>query len=147
MKKALTREDLEGFGSLLTLKGEQTCLGDLWHVDSIPDEKGVEHKDVTFDPTHGRVPVSKEESQAHNAALDSAKVEGLDNQCKVGEGGNFYITRLDGHWKITTFVGTVIADEKDIDIMGLAVTVRRKGRVFCGRRNTSDDCIFLKRTK
>ena len=144
-KEQLTRDDLEGFGSLITVRNKKECLGDLLNFGPKKHENAPEG---VWDPTYGALPfITHEECEAHNKALDTARVEGLDKQCKVGQGGNFYLIRPDGHWRVATFIGTVIATEESIHVQGLDVSVRRKGRVFTGRRNTEDGCIFLKRTK
>ena len=67
--KPLTREDLENFGSLITIKGQpQRCLGDLFH--------SPEHG--TFDPTHGHVDVTSDEAKLHNLALGQMKLNTMN---------------------------------------------------------------------
>ena len=97
----LTREDLENIGSLITIKGTNTCLGDLMHFDG----------HGTYDPDHGLVPVSKEEADTHNKLLDEARLKGLDENCEVGQGSFFYFTRKAPDRKVTTFVGTVVSTD------------------------------------
>lgn len=90
--------DLHGFGSLLTVpasdgSGKRQCLGDLMHFEG----HGV------YDPTYGKVPVTPEDAKAHNAALDQARMAGLEH-CKIGQGDIAY-------WKadppsLVTFSGT-----------------------------------------
>ncbi len=94
--ETLTEEDLEHVGrSIITLKEHpERCLGDLFHAEG----KG------TFCPNYGRVPVSKEAADVHNKALDQARVEGLDKNCKVGMTGMFY---WDGK-NVNTFLGTQV---------------------------------------
>src|SRR4029077_17411866 len=74
---------LENKGSLINYKaqdGKDTCLGPLWYAEG----RGV------YDPTFGRVDVTKEQAEIHNRELDKAMLDGLDNQCEVGQGAMFY---------------------------------------------------------
>lgn len=128
--KTLTRDDLEHFGSIITLRGTDQCLGALWYADG----------HGTFDPAYGRVPVTEDEARQHNAALDSAMVEGLDTRCAVGQGRMFYI---DGD-KVTTFAGAVVSPHYRKVGKGL-VEFTRGSRVFRGRIRKDSDLVFFKR--
>ena len=133
--RAISRDQLENFGSIVTFKDKPDCLGDLWHVNG-----------HTFCPHYGLVPVTEEEAKQHNAALDAARIQGLDAQCEIGQGSNFYLTQLATYgWQVVTFSGTVVASNEDLYVSRHLVTMRRGDRVFQGRRHTKDDCIFLKR--
>lgn len=121
MKKPLTIQDLDNLGSLITLKEHpERCLGDLFFAD----QHGC------FDPTYGRVPVTKEQADAHNLALDQARLKELDENCKVGQGDLAYCFSTN----VTTFSGTVINDGP-IQVHGKVITFTRKGKTFRGRMN------------
>lgn len=131
----LKRESLENFGSLITIKETNRCLGDLLFLESISDRKGAKHKNVCFCPNNGQVEVTKEESVFHNAALDKAKLEGLDKNCEIGQGSFAYYT---GKGNVTTFIGTVISS--DVHVKGRAITFKRNGKTFRGiLRKQSED--------
>jgi hypothetical protein len=130
-RKPLAREQLEGFGSLITIKGANTCLGDLW--------ASGEHG--TWDPNFGLVPVDAEEAEAHNKALDEARIKGLDEGCKVGQCGSFYFDRKAK--QVRTFSGAVV--EAAVRVAGETVTFERKGRVFRGRLRKHEDWFIFKR--
>ena len=137
---ALTREDLENFGSLITLKEHpERCLGDLMQFAG----------HGTYDPSYGQVPVTAEEAQQHNVAFDEAKIDGLD-LCPVGKGGMFYVTGpfVSGLGvvdtpAITTFIGTKVSETMQHN--GVNVEFTRKGMKFRGRKREDSDCIFFKR--
>jgi hypothetical protein len=129
-KKALAREDLENFGSIITLKGTDRCLGDLMCFD---DEHGC------FCPANGKVPVTKEEAKAHNEALDKAMLEGLDGACRVGQGANFYFSK----GAVRTFSGRAVSE--DASLSGKVVAFRRAGREFRGTVRKGADFMFFER--
>jgi hypothetical protein len=128
-KKPLTREQLEHFGSLITIKGTDTCLGDLWHADG----------HGTYDPYHGLVPVSREESKLHNDALSKARWDGMDQNCEIGQGGFAY----HHGGQVKDFIGTVVSD--DVTAHGNSVTFRRKGKTYRGRLSRNSDAFIFKR--
>ena len=132
-RKSLVREDLENIGSLITIKGTNTCLGDLMHFDG----------HGTYDPDHGLVPVSKEEADTHNKLLDEARLDGLNRNCEVGQGSFFYLTRKAPERKVTTFVGTVVST--DVRVNGQSVTFIRKGKTFRGRLRKDADSFNFRR--
>jgi len=117
----MEREQLEHVGvSLITIKGTNECLGDLIHFEG----KG------TYDPSHGRVPVSKEEAAIHNAALDEARLKGMDENCEIGQGSFAYF--IDG--KVQTFIGSLISDR--VTVTGnqrKTVYFTRAGKRYSGR--------------
>lgn len=134
---APTREQMENFGSLITIKGTNTCLGDLLHANG----------QGTFDPEYGLVDVTKDEADAHNKALDKAKLEGLDKNCEIGQGSFFYYNeaRSDKPAQVTTFLGTVVTNDvvakpaKTIQPHRFnkthywTITFRRAGKTYRGR--------------
>jgi hypothetical protein len=125
-------------GSLITYKdhGKDTCLGPLWHTAG----------HGTYDPTIGRVDVTKEEAEVHNRELDKAMLEGLDNACEVGPGAMFYAQPEPGQTsniRVTTFNGTLVAIAHRYGMVMLAFTRDKKG--FCGRIKKDADCVWFKR--
>lgn len=119
MKKPLTRDGLEGFGSLITVAGTNTCLGDLLDAR----EHGV------FDAVYGRVPVTPAEAEAHIRALDKARLDAMDTNCGVGQhGGPAYFDEARG--RITFFGGAFVSDV--IRKRGRVLTFLRKERKFRG---------------
>lgn len=126
---SLKRKDLKHIGSLVTIVGTSNCLGDLIHFEG----KG------TYDATHGKVPLSEEEADAHNQALDKARLEGLDKNCEIGQAGTFYFVR----GRVTTFLGTVV--DPTPEVRGKSITFRRAGKVYRGRTQKDASCFNFKR--
>ena len=136
--KQLKREDLDGFGSLITIRKTNTCLGDLICF--------LGHG--TYEPQYGKVDISEEEVEAHNKALDKAIVEGLDQRCEVGQGGYAYLSTMleaPGLRVAKTFHGTLLAAAV---VKGKTVTFTRKNKTFRGRILSKDsDCFNFRRIK
>ena len=112
------------------------CLGALWYAEG----------HGCYDPTYGRVDVTKEEAEIHNRELDQAMLAGLDNQCQVGQGAMFYAHPYPKDlWdiKVTTFNGTYVAFAKRHGKRELEFT--RAGRLFVGRIRKDADCVWFKR--
>jgi hypothetical protein len=141
---------LENLGSLITYKleqgGEDHLLGSLMDFR----ERGV------FDATFGKVPVTPEQAEIHNRLLDEALVEGLDNRCEVGQGGQFYMHGTPDSTLtlcVKTFTGTVVADYTDIGVKPFRgkktvfdVEFDRKGKTFRGRWTPAEqDLTFFVR--
>lgn len=129
----MEREQLDNFGSLITIKGTDQCLGDLMHFTG----RG------TYDPTLGLVPVTKDEADAHNKALDSMRLEGMDANCQIGQGSFAYYT---GKGVVTTFLGTVVSD--DVTLRGnqrLSIVFKRAGKVYRGRLSREYDSFNFRR--
>jgi hypothetical protein len=147
--------ELENFGSLITIKGTDNCLGDLMAFDG----KGI------YCPSHGEVSrfgVTKEHADAHNQALDEARLKGLDDNCQIGQGGFFYLKKdkragVHGDWLVTTFIGTIVAENASVRKTNKfqaklgtyrhTVVFTRKGKTFKGSWNGYDCCFNFKRTK
>lgn len=127
---------LENLGSLITYRdgGEDRCLGNLFH--------SPEHG--TYDPTLGRVDVTKEQADAHNKLLDEALVAGLDAQCQVGQGGNFYKHEKGGLVEVRTWTGIAVTTAP-VRPRGRVVEFTRGDRTFRGSLRRRDDCIFVER--
>jgi len=120
--------NFENLGSLITIEGTDQCLGDLIHFEG----RG------TYDAHYGRVDVSKSDAELHNKALDTARLAGLDDNCKVGQGSYAYYGPK-SH-EVRTFVGTLISDGPTT-VRGSTITFTRKGKTFRGRL-TKDNCAF-----
>jgi hypothetical protein len=132
--KAPTREQMENFGSLITIKGTNNCLGDLMYLTG----HGI------FDATYGRVDVTPEEATAHNTCLDTAKLEGMDKNCEIGKGAFFYYTKPQ---LITTFIGTTVCSGRDISVNGSSITFVRAGKTYRGRLPKDSQAFNFKRIK
>lgn len=122
-KPPIEIEDTNGF---LTVKGTDTCLGNLMHFG---DEHG------TFDATLGKVDVSKEAADRHNELFNQALLDGLDKNCEVGMGGSFYLAggKNKPH-SVTTFTGKLVSDEVRV--------LKGRGRAAHGSRG---DKVFFAR--
>lgn len=129
---------LENKGSLISYKEydgfeeRDVSVGYLFNFK----EKGV------FAPT-GKVDVTPDEALAHNEALDKALIEGLDNNCEIGQGGMFYFKLPD---IVHAWNGTFVASAKRIGI-GKDIKFERKGKVFRGRLQKDADCFNFRRVK
>jgi hypothetical protein len=123
-------------GSLLTFqpKGgdKEQCLGYLLFFK----DHGV------YEPHLGRVDITPQEAEAHNAALSQAEIEGLDKNCQIGMGGMFYLGTPGGKPILRTFVGAVVTE--DVAVKGRSVTFNRKGMTFKGRKR-NDEMLFFER--
>ena len=143
MKTTLAKDKLEHFGSLITIKGTNQCLGDLMFFDSIPNSQGVAVKNACFCPHNGQVPVTKDEATAHNAALDKARLDGMDENCQVGQGTMVYLTKGVVHF----FSGTVVSSNvvAKTGRKYTTVTFSRNHKTFTGRMENDAQCFFAKR--
>lgn len=129
--KTLTREQLENIGSLITIKGTKTCLGPLM----------VFTPEMVFDASYGKVPVTKDEADAHNTAFDKAIIQGLDENCQIGQSGTFYYDEKKK--TVKTFIGTLVSE--NVRRSGNVVTFFRNNKAFRGRVQKDADCVNFKR--
>ena len=134
--EAPQRNELNHIGSLITYRAnpgddKETCLGSLMHFAG----KGV------YDPNCGRVDVTPEEADAHNKALDTAMLGGMDEHCEIGQ-GSFAYRGTNGI--VSTFIGTVIA--RDAKTNGASITFTRAGKTYRGRLSKQHDSFNFKRT-
>lgn len=133
----MTRDDLDNLGSLITLKGQNACLGSLMDFG----ERGV------YDAEYGRIDgLTPAEAATHNELLDQALIEGLDTRCAVGQGGNFYLKVLPHHCEVHTFTGKVVADS--VVVTGAkrrTLGFTRAGRRYKAAWPKDGDLIFVKR--
>jgi len=115
-----TLPTLESNGGMLTYKddGVDRCLGYLMDFK----EHGV------HDANFGKVDVTPEAPEKHNQVLDEAMLKGLDERCEIGMGGTFYWSGE----KVTTFLGTVVAD-RAITVRNRSITFTRNGKSYRGR--------------
>ena len=127
----MNREELENIGSLITIKGTNTCLGDLVFFPA----PGV------FDPTHGKVDITGEEANLHDVCLDNAGLACMDANCEVGQGSHAYLQK-DGN--ITTFIGTVVAKAV---VKGNSCSFQRAGKHYRGRLRKYCEAFNFKRVK
>lgn len=134
----MQREELENIGSLIALKGGKFCLGYLLFSEA----------HGCYDATHGKIPVTKEEADQHNAAFDKAMVDGLAS-CPVGRGGCFYYNAAKRC--VQTWLGTLIAEGANITTTTRKVCFRYRHSdgswmSFSGfKKQVSDDIFFTRR--
>lgn len=94
-----------------------------------------------FAPT-GKVDVTPEQAKEHNKLLSQAEIQGLDDNCQVGQGGTFYHTSGNG---IRTWNEDVVAGPQDVIIKNKTITFVRKGKTFKGRIVSDGDYFHFKR--
>lgn len=135
MTKTKTVPKLKHIGSLVTYPdgGGQRSLGYLMCFDG----RGV------YDAHFGRVEITPENAATHNKLLDVAMLEGLDQNCAVGQGGSFYVGQRDGRTVVSTWCGTLVSD--DCRRTGRSLTFRRKGKSFRGRTSEDRDLFSFRR--
>ena len=124
--------NFKNLGSLITYEedGQDVCLG---YLLCFPD-KGV------FDAELGKVDISPEHVETHNALLDQALLEGLDKNCAIGECGTFY---YGNHGMVKTWGGTIVS--REVSIKGKSITFRRLGKTYRGRLQKHADCFNFRR--
>ncbi len=115
----------------LIMSDENQCLGYLIHFKG----HGV------YDAEIGQVEVSPEEADEHNKLLDKMLLEGLDNNCEVGQCGSFYFNRE--LREVKTFLGELVSDI--VRLAGSIVTFERGGKVFRGRLSEDSDLLNFRR--
>jgi hypothetical protein len=125
----MDRSELENFGSLITIKGTDECLGDLMHFGN----------QGTYDPSYGLVPVTEAEAAIHNKALDAARLEGMDRNCEIGQGSFAYFVGD----KVTTFLGSLVSDKFTLSgNINKTIKFQRAGKVYKGRLSRYADAAF-----
>jgi len=117
-------------GGLLTYQegGVNRCLG---YLMTFP-EHGV------YDANVGLVEVTSEEAKRHNEVFDEMMVKGLDENCQVGQGNNFYVS---GN-TIKTWLGTVLGEATK---SRTTYTFTRKGMKFSGKLKKGEEVAFFER--
>ncbi len=145
-RKGQSRKTLKLFhiGSLITCtlgrSKVEECLGYLW---------APEGHDGVYDPTYGKVNVSREDANTHNAELSKALVNGLDT-CAIGQWGSFYFN--DDKKAVNTFTGEVVAHRDNVSIKAVPgklgkfiITFAYNGRVFRGEWSRNSDLFHFER--
>jgi len=92
----------------------------------------------------GKVDVTPEEAEIHNQAFSKAEIDGLDKNCEIGLGGQFYLIDRRGKPTVQTFIGAVVSD--DVSIKGNKVSFVRKGKCFAGKLDPDSDLFYFTRT-
>jgi hypothetical protein len=126
--------DIQNRGSLMTTftNGLATCIGHM-----------LFHEGRAFEP-NGKLDltgITEAECATHNKLLDEALVKGLDENCKIKQGGIFYYVK----GQVTTFTGVLVSD--NVSVQGASITFNRNGRTFRGRLTPDADCFSFKRIK
>jgi hypothetical protein len=117
---------------------QERCLGYLMNFKG----KGI------YEPTFGKVDVTDDEAEKHNAALSEAEVEGLKERCEIGQGGNFYVAKqADDRYEVRTWIGTVIAltSHKMKNGKRAKLTFFIGEKRFEGWLSPTNDVVFFKR--
>lgn len=112
----------------LITNGQGQCLGYLFNFQG----HGV------FSPD-GKVNVTSEQVDSHNAALSEAEINGLDKCCQVGQCGTFYYIK----GNVQTFVGAVVSNQ--VEVNGKVIIFHRNGKTYRGRLQKDADCFNFKR--
>jgi hypothetical protein len=123
---------LENEGGLFTYEdnGVNRCLGYLL----VAEGHGV------YDAEAGKVEVSPEDAQKHNQVFDEMMVKGLDENCQVGQGNNFYVS---GN-TVKTWLGTVLGEATKVRS---TYTFTRKGMKFTGTLPKGEEMTFFERVE
>jgi hypothetical protein len=132
---------IENRGSLLTYKdrsGRDCCLNYLFYAPGM----GV------YDPSIGKVEVTKEEADTHNRLLSEALIAGLET-CEIGQCGTFYrrASNTPSRIEVTTWTGEVVGTAiRETGASRFRLT-RRSGRVFEVTTHKDSDMVTLTRIK
>lgn len=126
--------ELHNMGSLITYadEGKERCLGYLMHFSG----HGV------FEPKFGLMDITPEDAKAHNECLSKAELEGLDQNCQVGQGGTFYYIKGQG---VHTFTGTEVAPMSAVQIKGQWIKFTRSGKTYRGKLSLEYDMFNFRR--
>ena len=129
------RPQFENVGALITYRDEDgdRCLGYLVCFE----RHGV------YEPSFGRVDVTRAQAEVHNKVLHEAMLRGLDETCEIGMGGSFYVSKQDGRLVIKTFLGALVSNE--CTQHGRVVTFTRAGKQYRGRRSRDHDLFHFRR--
>ena len=116
----------------LLMRNETECYGYIFFSDG----------HGAFDPS-GQVDFTKEQVNAHNTALSKAEIDGMDQNCQVGQWGTAYYDEKKK--EMHTWNGDVIA--KVFYATKTTVHFTRPGKQFIGYRQKNADCMNFKRVK
>jgi len=89
----------------------------------------------------GKVEVTPEQAETHNRLLSEAELNGLDENCQIGQRGAFYFVK----GKVYTWKGTLVSEE--VTIKGKQITFTRKGKVFTGRLQKDANLFNFRRVR
>lgn len=105
-----------------------------------------------YEPSMGRLEgVTPERVKSHNDALSMAYIKGLDANCQIGEGAEFFWNN--DKKQVQTWSGTVVADgEQIVDVRKMQngrydVAFRRGDKFLRGRQDEESGSIMFKRYK
>ena len=129
--------ELQNDGGLITYRrgGRLHCLGYLFHVP----QRG------TFDASLGKVAIGPEAADKHNRVLSAGELAGLDDNCRVGQVGTFYLRMRNERAIITTWIGDLVTET--VTVRGTSIRFHRNGKVFSGRRQRDTDGFNFRRIK
>jgi len=94
-----------------------------------------------YDPTLGKVDVQKSEVETHNKTLDEMLLNGLDQNCEIGQGYTFYWSEKP--LLVKTFIGTLVSDR--VEKNGRSITFYREGKTYRGREQKDVECFNFRR--
>jgi hypothetical protein len=129
---------LKNVGGLITYDDEAGAERVLGYLLWFP-EHGA------FDACLGKVEVGPGDARTHNALLDDALLDGLDNRCRVGQGGSFYLL---GDRRVATWTGKLVSDVVEVRAGegGKVVVFTRNGMTFRGKVRGDDELLCFRRT-
>jgi hypothetical protein len=122
--------NIQSHGGLLVDEGTNSAIGYLYDFQG----KGV------FSPS-GKLEVTKEAADTHNACLAQAEIAGLD-KAEVGQCGTLYWSNTKG---VTTWTGVKVADYTLNERQTVLTFKRPNGHTFRGRLQKDADCFNFKR--
>ena len=132
-------DQLNNRGSLLTYRAKpedekETCVGYLFDFTG----HGI------FDSHLGRIDgLTAEELAAHNQALAQGELQGLDENCQIGQYGTFYFN--EAKREVRTWTGELVSSQVHLSASGKGITFLRNGRQYRGRLQKDADCFNFKR--
>lgn len=100
-----------------------------------------------YDAELGKVDVAEGDVDLHNRTLDAALVEGLDENCGVGQGNTFYVRKHGAVPAVATWLGTVLGPARQVRRTRLRTRYEfaRNGRRFVGEVLHGEECGFFER--
>lgn len=106
------------------------------------------HEGKAFDPGGYVEGVTTQEVvDAHNKILSQMEIEGLDNNCQVGQGSTFYIRgpKQGAPNEVVTWIGDLIASVSHAQPYhgGWKITFTRRGKTLEGKIRKGECCGFF----
>lgn len=117
----------------LLMAAENQCLGYLL----VCEGKGV------FDAAVGAVQCTPEQAVTHNATLSKMYLAGLDKNCAIGQGADFYYDEVTG--RVTTWPGDLVGTAEPRRQYPQSVTFTRGGMRLRGKLCKGANCVFFRR--